>query len=88
MLEGNQLHLLQELASADNTTVGWAVLQIKLLRVEEALHKCDHGTYGLCESCGESIPVERLREYPDVCMCVSCQRMLEEKRRRVYAFHH
>lgn len=32
--------------------------------IEEALQRMDEGTYGLCVSCGEPIPLNRLRAIP------------------------
>ena len=41
-------------------------------RIEHALEKMDNGTYGLCEECGTSIPIERLRALPHSTLCVTC----------------
>ncbi|MGA7269884.1 MAG: TraR/DksA C4-type zinc finger protein [Acidimicrobiia bacterium] len=46
---------------------------IDLLRkVEHALGRIEAGTYGLCESCGEPIPVARLDALPYATLCVDC----------------
>ena len=46
---------------------------IQLLgQVDSALAKLENGTYGVCESCGESIPVARLEVLPYATKCVSC----------------
>ncbi|MHB8508413.1 MAG: TraR/DksA C4-type zinc finger protein [Candidatus Dormibacteria bacterium] len=42
-------------------------------QVEHALRLLDEGTYGLCVTCGESIPVERLEALPHAIQCVSCK---------------
>src|SRR5215213_6391931 len=47
-------------------------LEAGLERTERALVKLDHGTYGLCDSCGEPIAEKRLAAMPDVVTCVSC----------------
>jgi DnaK suppressor protein len=48
---------------------------IDLLRkVERALNRVDDGTYGLCESCGQPIPVARLEVLPYATECVTCAR--------------
>jgi RNA polymerase-binding transcription factor DksA len=39
-------------------------LEAQLRDVEDALAKIESGTYGICEVCGEEIPVERLRVNP------------------------
>lgn len=43
-----------------------------LAKVEEALTRIEEGTYGVCDVCGESIPVARLEALPYTKMCVNC----------------
>jgi RNA polymerase-binding protein DksA len=38
--------------------------------VEEAIERMDHGAYGICEACGEPIPVERLKANPAAATCI------------------
>jgi DnaK suppressor protein len=45
-----------------------------LSKVQWALAKMDEGTYGICESCGKSIPLARLDALPYVTLCVDCAR--------------
>jgi DnaK suppressor protein len=45
-----------------------------LRKVERALTRVRAGTYGTCETCGQSIPVARLDALPYVTQCVSCAR--------------
>ena len=40
--------------------------------IDAALARMDAGTYGLCESCGVGIPVERLGVIPHARFCVPC----------------
>ena len=47
-------------------------LEARLIRVERALTKIDDGTYGRCDTCGESIPEPRLRAMPDAITCMAC----------------
>lgn len=56
-------------------------LQESLQTVNEALHKFDTGTYGLCEECGEPIPENRLRALPAATHCIACQAKLEQRSR-------
>jgi DnaK suppressor protein len=42
-----------------------------------ALTKIEKGMYGVCEECGEEIPVNRLRAIPDTSYCLACQTELE-----------
>ena len=54
---------------------------LTLIRQQQALHEAilaaltrmDDGTYGLCESCGGPIPIERLEAVPTASLCVQCK---------------
>jgi len=43
-------------------------------KVERALELIEDGTYGICESCGKSIPLNRLDVLPYATLCVDCAR--------------
>ena len=43
-----------------------------LSKANRALERVEDGTYGLCESCGKAIPVERLEVLPYSTLCVEC----------------
>lgn len=43
-----------------------------LHKVEHALARIDAGDYGICESCGNDIPVARLDALPYATLCVNC----------------
>ena len=45
----------------------------QLADVEHALHKFEEGTYGLCESCGQSIDPARLEALPQAKLCIRCK---------------
>lgn len=45
----------------------------QLILIDKALGKISDGTYGECESCGQSITLKRLIARPFATMCVSCQ---------------
>lgn len=45
-----------------------------LHKVEHALKRVESGDYGICEVCGEAIPVARLEVLPYATMCVDCAR--------------
>lgn len=49
-----------------------ASLQETLEEVEKAIGKLDHGTYGLCESCGRQIDPVRLEAKPAARYCIDC----------------
>ncbi len=44
-----------------------------LADVEHALHKFEEGTYGLCDTCGQSIDLARLEALPQANLCLSCK---------------
>jgi DnaK suppressor protein len=46
---------------------------------EHALARLAEGTYGWCEGCGVSIPVERLEIYPSATACVRCKEARERR---------
>ena len=52
-----------------------ALLQQAAARVEEldlALERVGSAAYGVCETCGEPIPAERLAVRPSARACVRC----------------
>ena len=60
-----KLEYAKELSIEQNT--------LDLLRkVDRALERVAAGAYGICESCGTSIPVERLDVLPYSTLCVEC----------------
>jgi DnaK suppressor protein len=60
-----KLEYAKELSIEQNT--------LDLLRkVDRALERVAAGGYGICESCGNSIPVERLDVLPYSTLCVEC----------------
>ena len=48
-----------------------------LQQIEEALHRIDDGTYGVCTSCGQLIRKPRLLNQPFVLTCMECQQAME-----------
>lgn len=52
----------------------YAARENKHLRyLDEALERIENGTYGICVSCGEEIPHERLEAVPITQHCVPCK---------------
>jgi RNA polymerase-binding protein DksA len=43
-----------------------------LNQVESALSRMANGTYGICESCGKPIAIERLEALPYATTCLAC----------------
>jgi len=56
------------------------LLEREAAQVEAALHARQIGTYGVCASCGQPIPAERLAARPEAAQCVECQRRSETGR--------
>ena len=46
-------------------------------QIDEALHRIDDGTYGVCTSCGQLIRKPRLLNQPFVLTCMECQNEME-----------
>jgi DnaK suppressor protein len=40
--------------------------------IDRAVQRCDRGSYGICEGCGEAIPAERLDARPAARTCLRC----------------
>lgn len=51
-------------------------------QLEHALERAAAGTYGICESCGQQIPAERLALFPGATSCVACKQLAERSGRR------
>jgi len=49
-------------------------------QIEEALHRIDDGTYGVCTACGQLIRKPRLLNQPFVMTCMECQSEMERNR--------
>jgi len=45
----------------------------ELTRIEAARARAAEGRYGLCEDCGDAIPLGRLRANPTALRCAECQ---------------
>ena len=49
----------------------------QLAQIEEALEKIERGEYGICESCGGMIDIERLLVLPSAKFCLECKKKIE-----------
>lgn len=49
-----------------------------ILKIDEALHKIDDGSYGVCEVCGQLIRKPRLQHLPFARTCMECQSAMEK----------
>jgi DnaK suppressor protein len=60
--------------------VDFALMQMKsetLRRIDEAIHRLEDGSYGVCAECENEIPAARLRALPFAELCRDCQQALE-----------
>lgn len=51
----------------------------EMAAIQAALACIDAGTYGICDTCGETISMARLTAMPVARRCVSCQERLEHR---------
>lgn len=55
-----------------------SVKRRRLAELDLALERIEAGTFGICESCGQQIPLKRLERMPGASLCISCKEQ-EEK---------
>ncbi|MBQ4439572.1 MAG: TraR/DksA family transcriptional regulator [Kiritimatiellae bacterium] len=51
-----------------------------LHKIDEAMHRIDDGTYGICTACGQLIRKPRLLNQPFVTTCMECQNAMEKNK--------
>ena len=51
----------------------------ELNQIEEALKKINAGTYGICDMCGVTIPLGRLKAKPFAKFCTECRTVFEQE---------
>jgi DnaK suppressor protein len=51
----------------------------ELARIEYALERMHDGQFGICEGCGQGIPMARLNALPYATFCIKCQREAERQ---------
>lgn len=55
-------------------------IDMKLLReISDALHRLEHGSYGVCLECEEEISAKRLAAVPWARYCVTCQEAIAHR---------
>jgi DnaK suppressor protein len=42
-------------------------------KIKKALDRIEDGSFGICESCGEDISIERLKARPVTTLCIECK---------------
>jgi DnaK suppressor protein len=75
-----------ESAEADiQEDIEFALVQMKsetLNKINDALTRLEHGTYGYCFDCGEEIAEKRLRALPFAVRCKDCEEARENAEQR------
>jgi DnaK suppressor protein len=64
-----------------------ALMQMKsqtLERIDDAIHRLENGTYGVCVECGAEIAAGRLKALPFAELCRTCQERREAEVREVH----
>lgn len=52
----------------------------KLLRkIDDAVERIENGTFGICRSCGNEIPLPRLQARPITDLCIECKTRQEQE---------
>lgn len=62
--------------------VDFALMEMKsetLARIDEAMRRLEHGSYGACAECGAEIAEARLKALPFATLCRSCQERQESE---------
>jgi len=53
-----------------------------LYQIDDALKRMDEGAFGICQQCNQPITMSRLKAVPYASLCISCQRVKEQKTKR------
>ena len=51
-----------------------------IYHIDEALRRCEDGSYGKCRSCNKQISKPRLTAVPHAGLCIECKSLEEEKK--------
>jgi DnaK suppressor protein len=76
---GDAADLGSQAAGNEQLDMVTAALHQQVLRLQDALDRHEAGTFGRCQGCGASIPVERLEIMPWVTHCVPCQERADRR---------
>ncbi|MBT5470681.1 MAG: TraR/DksA family transcriptional regulator, partial [Nitrospina sp.] len=49
----------------------------ELKRIQDAIYRIDHGTYGICDVCSKGISQKRLKILPLSSLCIDCKEEME-----------
>lgn len=46
-------------------------------KINQSLARIEEGTFGICDMCGEEIPIQRLKARPVTNSCITCKNKME-----------
>jgi DnaK suppressor protein len=52
-----------------------------IMKIREAMQRIDDESFGVCESCGDDIGIDRLKARPVTTLCIECKRKQEANER-------
>lgn len=70
---GDELDAARALAEVETHAGLIERAEYRLKAIAAAFSRVEEGRYGICEECGEDIPVDRLKVLPFAAYCVDCQ---------------
>jgi DnaK suppressor protein len=70
---GDELDMARSLSDAETHASLIERADSRLKAIDAAFIRIERGIYGVCEECGEAIPVVRLKVLPFTRYCVDCQ---------------
>jgi DnaK suppressor protein len=73
-------HLGDRASDVSELSMAFAFLaraEAEMIEIDDALERIDNRSYGLCETCDQPIPPDRLLAIPMARLCVSCKRARE-----------
>ena len=52
-----------------------------IAKIRDAIERLEDGTFGICEECGQEIPLKELMARPVTTMCIECKKAQEAEER-------
>jgi DnaK suppressor protein len=74
--------LAQELENAEVVDALGNEARVELSKIAKALEQIKNETYGICEDCGDEIPLARLKAHPFADRCIRCATAAESRTKR------
>jgi DnaK suppressor protein len=77
-------HFIESIDSAQKENLAQLIYKLdergkeEIGEIELALTKMSSGRYGICELCGKSIPIKRLKVLPATRLCLKCSQNYEQ----------